>query len=190
MNSMTAIDTETGKTAAHPLLETWATNEPMRHVPPLAWIVKKVDVELRRRIELLYESYRALPSEDARHTPMEQELRLLCRAIERLGETAKHLRHNGQAPNDLANRIGWLLNHTVQCLNAVDPLLFGRRYPVQTHERSKAEPVYGALLLVMKHVDGLIELARALDPGLDERLLEGLVVLEHPVNEQTLRPIA
>jgi hypothetical protein len=187
---MSAIDTETEKTAAHPLLETWATNEPMRHVPALAWIVRKVDVDLRRRIELLYEPYRALAVDDPRHAPFEHELRLLCRAIERLGEAAKHLRHNGQPPNDLGNKLGWLLNHTVQSLNAVDPNLFGRRYPVQTHERSKAEPVYGALLSVMQHVDRLLDLARPLDPGLDERLLQGLVVLEHPVNEQTLQPIA
>jgi hypothetical protein len=162
----------------------------MRHIPALAWIVRKVDVELRRRIELLYEPYRALSFDDPRHGPIEHELRLLCRAIERLGEAAKHLRHNGQAPSDLGNRIGWTINHTIQSLNAVDPNLFGRRYPVQTHERSKGEPVYGALLVVMKHVDRLIELARALDPGLDEKLLHGLVVLEHPVDDQTLRPIA
>jgi hypothetical protein len=187
---MSAIETETEKRAAHPLLETWPQNERMRHIPALAWIVKKLDVELRRRIELAYESYRSLSYDDPRHAPMEHELRLICRAIERLGEAAKHLRHNGQAPNDLLNKIGWMINHTVQSLNTVDANLFGRRFPVQTHERSKGEPVYGALLAVMHHVERLVILARAIDPGLDEKLLQGLVVLEHPVDEQTAKPIA
>jgi hypothetical protein len=187
---MSAIETETGKPAAHSLLETWAQNERMRHIPSLAWVIHKVDVDLRRRIELAYESYRSLAFDDPRHAPIEHELRLICRAVERLGEAAKHLRHNGQAPSDLLNKIGWMINHTVQSLNAVDANLFGRRFPVQTHERSKGEPVYGALLAVMHHVERLIVLARAVDPDLDEKLLHGLVVLEHPVNDQTRRPIA
>ena len=187
---MSAIETETEKPAAHSLLETWAENERMRHIPSLAWVVHKVDVDLRRRIELAYESYRSLAFDDPRHAPIEHELRLICRAIERLGEAAKHLRHNGQPPNDLLNKVGWMINHTVQSLNAVDANLFGRRFPVQTHERSKGEPVYGALLAVMHHVERLIVLTRALDPDLDEKLLQGLVVLEHPVNEQTRQPIA
>ena len=83
-----------------------------------------------------------------------------------------------------------MINHTVQSLNAVDANLFGRRFPVQTHERSKGEPVYGALLAVMYHVERLIVLARPIDPDLDEKLLHGLVVLEQPVNDQTRRPIA
>jgi hypothetical protein len=187
---MSAIETESGKPATHSLMETWAQNEPMRHIPSLAWIVKKLDVELRRRIELAYEPYRSLSFDHPQHAALEHELRLICRAIERLGEAAKHLRHNGQPPNDLLNRIGWMINHTVQSLNAIDANLFGRRYPVQTHERSKGEPVYGALLAVMHHVERLVVLARTLDPGLDEKLLHGLVVLEHPVDEQTAKPIA
>jgi len=187
---MSTIETETGKPAAQSQLETWAGNEPMRHIPALDWIVKKLDVELRRRIELAYESYRSLSFDHPQHAPIEHELRLICRAVERLGEAAKHLRHNGQPPNDLLNRVGWTINHTVQSLAAVDGNLFGRRYPVQTHERSKGEPVYGALLAVMHHVDRLVVLARTIDPGLDEKLLHGLVVQEHPVDEQTARPIA
>lgn len=187
---MPATETETEKPAAHSLLETWAHNERMRHIPALAWIVWKLDVDLRRRIELAYESYRSLAFDDPRHAPIEHELRSICRAIERLGEAAKHLRHNGQPPSDLLNRIGWIINHTVQSLNAVDANLFGRRFPVQTHERSKGEPVYGALLAVMQHVERLLDLARRVDPGLDEKLLKGLVVLADPVDDRMLQPIA
>ena len=51
-------------------------------------------------------------------------------------------------------------------------------------------PLYAALLSVFCHIDRVITLARAIDPGIDERLLEGLVVLQNPVDDRMLRPIA
>jgi hypothetical protein len=187
---MSVIETETEKVATHSLLETWGLNEPMRHVPPLSWIISKLDVDLRRRMETLYAPYRALPSDDPHRSGIESELQALCRSLDRLAEAARHARNNGHPPQDLASRIPWSLQHAVTSLGTLDPTLFGRRFPVQTHERSKAEPVYGALLVVIQHVDRLLRQVRTIDPGIDEKLLEGLVVLEHPLGEQTRLPIA
>ena len=177
------------KPAAPVLLETWGQNERMRHVPSIGWIIDKLDGDIRRTIGKLRAPYASLPADDSRHAPLEGELRALCRAIDRLAEAAKHTRTNG-APAELGARIGWAIDHALSCLRSVDANLFGRRYPVQTHERSKAEPVYAALLVVIQHLHRLHPLVLAIDPDLDERLLEGLVRLETPVDDRMLQPIA
>ncbi|HKO59030.1 MAG TPA: hypothetical protein VJ276_24400, partial [Thermoanaerobaculia bacterium] len=133
--------------------------------------------------------YAALSFDDPRHAPLEAELRALCRSIDRLAESARHSRTNG-APGELGARLRWAIDHALSMLRSLDANLFGRRYPVQTHDRSRAEPLYAALLVVIQHLGRIHPLALAADPGLDERLLAGLVSLENPVDERMLQPIA
>lgn len=161
----------------------------MRHVPSIEWIVWKLDHDVRGRLGKLMTSFSALSSDDARRGPIETELRNVCRAVDRLAEAAKHTRANG-FPSELSNRIQWSLDHAVANLKNVDPTTFGRRYPFHLFERSRSEPLYGALLTVLSAVDRTLPLARAADPSLDERLMAGLVVLENPVDNRMLKPIA
>jgi len=175
--------------AAPKLLEAWGQNERMRHVPAIGWIVEKLEGDVRRCVGKLWGPYGTLPVDDPRHTRLEGEFRTLCRSIDRLAEAARHSRTNG-APAELGARIGWAIDHALSSLRSLDANLFGRRYPVQTHERSKAEPVYAALLVVLQHLGRLRPLVLEIDPDLDERLLEGLVRLETPVDDRMRQPIA
>jgi hypothetical protein len=184
MTSMLATDEEDAA-AGRSSMETWARNEPMRHVPSAEWMAWKVDQDLRRRIELLFGPYAKLPSDDARRGPLEQALRALCRAIDRLSESARHARNN-HPPHELGERIVWGLNQAVASLNSLDPHLIGRRYPFHSGERSKAEPLYGALLVVIQHVGRVLTLVRAVDADVDEHLLDGLVRLETPLRPQPI----
>src|SRR3954454_11680938 len=68
--------------------------------------------------------------------------------------------------------IPWALNHAASCLKTVDAHTFGRRNPVQTHERSKAEPLYAALLVVLHDLDKITPVIREIDPAIDEQLLQ------------------
>lgn len=178
------------KQPARPALETWAQNERMRHVPGVEWMIRKLDGELRRKVEKLLAPVQVLPANDPLRATIERELRALCAALDRVAGVAKHTRQNGHAPGDLSSRVGWAISHAVTNLRTVDPELFGRRFPFHTFERSKAEPLYGAFLTVIQIIDRIVALVRAVDLGLDERLLEGLVVLENPVDERMLKPIA
>jgi hypothetical protein len=175
---------------AHPLLETWSKNERMRHIPSIEWITQKLDRDVRKTVEQLWTSLAALAFDDPRRAAIEEEFRGICRAVDRLAEVARHTRGNNHPPNDLGERVRYAINHAVTNLNTVDANVFGRRFPFQTLERSKGEPLYGALLVVLHHVDRTKTLVRTVDRGLDERLLEGLVVLENPVDARMLRPIA
>jgi hypothetical protein len=169
--------------------ESWAQNEVMRHVPSIDWIARKLDGDVRRRIDLLWSPVASLSTSDPRWPACEGEFRALCAALDQLADLAKHIR-NTHAPADLATHISWALNHAASCLRTIDAQTFGRRFPVQTHERSKAEPLYAALLVVLQHVDRITTLVRELDADIDERLLAGLVHLDPPVDERMRTPIA
>lgn len=184
MTSMLA--TETAEAAAKaPITETWVKNERMRHIPQVPWMTWKLDSDLRRRIDLLVAPYEALPGDDPHRGGIDEELRALCRAIDRVTDVARPARH-AHPPHELRARITWGLNQAVTALHSLDADLIGRRFPFQTFERSKAEPLYGALLSVMQHVERLTTLVRAVAPGVDEQLLEGLVQLETPLRREPI----
>jgi hypothetical protein len=167
------------------LLEQWSENERMRHVPPISWILQKLDQDLRRRIEKLLVPYSDVASNDPRHHALDVELRALCRSLDRIAFVAGRGR-SGHPPNDLASKVRWALDHAIQNLTAADADLFGRRYPMQTFERSHAEPLWGALLGAIQHVHKLVDLVRDIEPDIDERMYEGLVVLNEPLRREPI----
>jgi hypothetical protein len=174
-------------TAARPsLLESHSHNERMRHIPALASMVQKLDVDLRRRIEKLWLPYSDLAASDPRHPALEAEIRALCRAIDRVGAIARHFRGNPHPPNDLGSRIHWTINQAVANLNASDAETFGKRLPFQTLERSSSEPLWAAMLSVIQHVQKLTPMIREIEPDIDERLYEGLVQLTEPMRREPL----
>lgn len=180
MTSTVATETPQVPAPAKPLLETWGKNERMRHIAPIPWIVDKLDHDLRRRIELVCATFDRLGGAEA-----EPALNSLCRALDRIADLAKHARppqHGG----DLTARIREALQNATANLRTVDDNLFGRRYPFQTHERSKAEPMIGALLSVINALQRAVAILRNADPGLDEQLLDGLVTLQTPLRAEPI----
>ncbi len=124
----------------------------MRHIPPLDWIIRKTDVELRERIHKLTAVFATLSSSDPRYSAIDAELRVLGGAIDRLADAVKPSRHNGNG-SDLSSRLDAALTQAVSSLRSLESTPFGRRCPFHTGERSKSEPVYSALLAVMCHVE-------------------------------------
>jgi hypothetical protein len=166
-------------------LEHWSDNERMRHVPPVSWLVRKLDEDVRHRLEKLLVPYSDVASNDPRHTALDTELRALCRALDRVAFVAGRGR-TGHPPNDLAAKVRWALDHAIQNVSATDADLFGRRYPMQTFERSNAEPLWGAVLTAIQHVQKLVDLVREIEPDIDERMYEGLVVLNEPLRREPI----
>ncbi|HUP49019.1 MAG TPA: hypothetical protein VNA04_09555 [Thermoanaerobaculia bacterium] len=160
----------------------------MRHVPSIDWMTWKVDTGLRGTIEKILRVFGAAGADDPRRGRLDEHLRYVCRTLDRLAGVAKPTRHNGQG--DLPQRLDAALSHAAATLRSLDGDLIGRRFPFHTFERSKAEPLYGALLLVMQAVERALAEARELDPLLDEQLLGPLVVIQNRVDERMLRPIA
>lgn len=179
------VATEIPHGGAPPSLESAGKNERMRHIPPAEWIIAKVDTDLRRRIDVLCASFTALDPADAHRPAAEAELTALCRALDRLADVAKHARHPSH-PADITVKVKEAMNHAVSSLRAMDASLFGRRAPFHTAERSKSEPLVAALLVVITSVNRATEILRVADPGLDERLLEGLVTLSEPLRVEAI----
>jgi hypothetical protein len=167
------------------MLEHWPENERMRHIPPLPWIIQKLDQDVRRRLEKLLVPYSDVGMADPRHAPLEAELRAFCRALDRVADVARRGR-NGHAPNEAAAKARWALDHAVQNLTAADAETFGRRYPFHTFERSNAEPLWGAMLSVLQHLQNLVPLVREIEPEIDERMYEGLVNLVEPLRRDPI----
>jgi hypothetical protein len=193
MNSMLATEAtqpDAAKAPAAPLQESWATNERMRHVPQVAWMLYRTDVVIRGVLEHLLNAFSRVAADDPRRAAFETGFMAVCRGLDRLADVARHSRQNGGGGGDVRHRLETALEHAVANLRSLDADLIGRRYPFQTFERSKAEPLYGALLMTMAAVDRLLPLGREADPGLDERLYVGLAVLQNPVDDRMLRPIA
>jgi hypothetical protein len=191
---MLATDTTSESHEPHPPqpthadahLEVWSQNDRMRHIPPMSVIIEKLDLDIRRRVDHLYHAFAALDLHDPRRPQLEGEFRALCKWIDRIGEIARRPRGHQHPPNDLGNRIGWAISHTVQSLHAADTDTWGRRLPFQTFERSNAEPLRAALLAVIHHVQRLQELIREIDPRIDEHLYEGLVQLREPLRSEPI----
>jgi hypothetical protein len=158
----------------------------MRHIPTIEWMLRKLDGDVRRRIEKLWLPYSDLAASDPRHPALEAELRALCRSIDRVADIAR--RHHGKQhpPNDLGGKIQWSLSHAVQNLHAADVETFGRRFPFHTFERSNAEPLWAAMLSVIQHVQKLTDLVREIEPEIDERLYEELVQLSEPLRREPI----
>jgi hypothetical protein len=153
----------------------------MRHIPPIGWISEKLDGDLRRRVEKLCAAL------EGRVTPeAENQLRALCRALDRVADSAKHIRSNGHGPNDALQKVRWSMNHAVSCVRLVDPVAFGRRGPFHHFEKSKAESLYGAFLIVIDHIHRLTDVLRTIEPAIDEHLCEGLVRLNEPLREEPI----
>ena len=169
-----------------PYLETWQSNDRMRHVPSAGWMLQKLDGDVRRRIALLLAPLAAVPADDSRRPPIDVALRAICRGLERISDVARPGRSAGHSPQDLPGKILWHLENAVSCLRSVDADLVGRRYPVQTFERSKAEPLYAALLMTIDAIERLTAVVRAIDPSIDERLYESLVNLQQPMEARPL----
>lgn len=166
-------------------LEQWSQNERMRHIPPVGWIIEKLEGDVRRKLEKLLLPWSDLPASDPRHGAIDNELRALCRALDRVADVAWR-NHRGHAPNDLAGKVRWSLEHAVQNLSATDAETFGRRYPFQTFERSNAEPLWGAMLSVLDHLQRVVPLIREIEPDIDERMYEGLVNLIEPLRREPM----
>ncbi|HYH08286.1 MAG TPA: hypothetical protein VEK11_14615 [Thermoanaerobaculia bacterium] len=188
---MLATEEPTSPSSDHPshpsLLEQWPQNERMRHIPSAAWMVQKLDGDLRRRIEKLWLPYSDLAASDPHHPALEAEFRALCRAIDRVAVIARH-HHRGQQhpPNELGSRMNWTINQAVASLHSADNDTFGKRLPFQTFERSNGEPLWAAMLGVIQHVQRLIPLIREIDPDIDDRLYEGLVQLQEPLRREPI----
>src|SRR5512141_1027518 len=101
------------------LLEQWADNPRMRHIPAVEWMIRKIDVELRQRLAILTAPLLAMPVDDPRRAPIEAELLLICKAADRVASAARASAKQTLQPPDLLGRTGAALSQAVTCLRTL-----------------------------------------------------------------------
>ncbi|MEO8216032.1 MAG: hypothetical protein ABI718_03010 [Acidobacteriota bacterium] len=169
-----------------------AAHTRMRHVPPLSFVMDKIDNDYRRRALLLYDAVFERSGNQASEALdiIAAEFASLCRCIERIGELTRHGRlHHGphETPRD---RIQRAIEFAMDGLKGTDGENFGRRETIHSFDKSDGETIYAALLVVGFHLRQLTEKAAVFDPDIYADLMAHSVVQRHPVNEEVLKPIA
>ena len=165
------------------------TDEVMRHVPPVEWTRGKLsDYEARagKLLGAVQQFSGSAPREAALRC--ETELLSLARSVERFTTVAGKSPHTGG--HDPKARVERAFHEAHAALRTADEARLTRRRHYTEVTRSPGELLWAALLVIGDHLTRATVAVSALDPDIYERLLEGLVVKEHPVNSETLQPIA
>lgn len=163
-------------------IEETGQTEEMRHIPPLSWFIETLDQQVRSRIETLYascfESGRTLDS--ATLNEVDTRFRQICRGLERLGEQARGRRWPANHESNLKVRLRSALGFAIESINSIDPAQFRRRNPVQLFERSRAECLYSAFLVILTELEKLVATVTTIDPDLPMKLTEPPYALPSP----------
>lgn len=159
----------------------------MRHVMPAEWIVRKLDDDLRHRLDVVLAPLSDLGPADPRRGTADAAVFALARSLERFCEVAKPHSSSHHPPHEAVARLRAALNSAVSAARNIDPSTYGRRAPFHNFDRSKSEAIYGCVLSVFSHYASVVDAIRTIDPSIDEPLLAGLVNLQQPFDP---RPMA
>ena len=152
-------------------METEDSTESMRHVPPAAELLRRVDEIYRKRMEAALAIYETA-SEDQRKT-LAPRLIAVARWLERVPESPKENRggHRGE-PNDPPTRTRAALQTAVEALHRIDTGRFGHRSPFHRFEQSGAERLYEAVLAAGYTLSILLDEMQKIDSDVWWRLLD------------------
>jgi len=142
-------------------LEQFGTTERMRHIPPVEDLIRRLDLEVRKTIRAIFE--RGSVEKPEISPEVESHLKRLCRSIERVAEIARHGKPMPSSPNtDTRGKLESATANAVGALSVLDRVHFTQRTPFNSFERSRAEMLHSAVLIVIKQTRELVdEVARS-----------------------------
>jgi hypothetical protein len=153
-------------------MEDPTTTDPMRHLPSLGGLIRKVDEGFRRRADLYYQSAfgSAHEDRDLEHE-IENKLRNFTRSLARFASTAG--RSAGPQEQDhLRVALETALNESVAALRSIDETRYGRRQPYNRFERSRWERIFSGYLEANCRLEELLPLVERLDADVRMKLME------------------
>lgn len=164
----------------------------MRHVPPLEWLLRKLD-DLHERVDKLvwaaFDAGREVTSDQREE--IERALRRVAKSLDCFAFIARRApAARSASSDDIRQYLDYAFSNASAAVRPFDAVSFNRRSSEVEFHRAPGEPLLGAVLVVGVRVRTAEQLVERVNPDIREMLLSRLVVLEHPVNEETLRPIA
>lgn len=146
----------------------------MRHVPPLAEIVERVDTRLRTIASIVaaaVESSRATAPADA--AAAEELLRGVVRWLERLADHNRHFRRTSTpADATVSARLQIAFDNAAGALRALDEKQFRRRSTLHSFDKSHGEGVFACVLAAGDILLRAADRASALDRDLFSKIYE------------------
>ena len=162
----------------------------MRHVPPVEYLIFKVDVDYRSRIEKLLRAYEEVCGrlDPEPRQALESGFTSLAVAIERLAELLRATRTFH--PDDIRGRIDTALANATHALLATSSDTFRNRAPLEQFERAVGEYALAAFLVIAVEVRSLSEAVGKVAPEVWEELLADTAAAELRAPREALQPIA
>ncbi|MGA7616586.1 MAG: hypothetical protein WBX15_15545 [Thermoanaerobaculia bacterium] len=151
-------------------LETNPTNEEMRQVPQLSFIVDKLRIDFRRRAEHLLHLLESIPPGDSAGSEIERHLTRIAEEIERIASIAGRARFRNDVP--LRQRVDRAFHAAIDSLSSLDSGSFRRRAAFHLMERSRGEVIFASVLVISFHFREALPLAMEIDPDSYEKLYE------------------
>ena len=150
-------------------LENRLQNEKMRHVPPIEFMLDRIEGDYARRLRILAETIEERQDAPERAEAESQTL-AACRWMIRAAECATHSKLNAHPSGSLRYVVGEFVRVTVEALHRIDGELFRRRMPFHRFERSEGEAVYLSFTAISFHIQRAVETVSRFDPAIHEKL--------------------
>jgi hypothetical protein len=167
-------------------MEDTATTDQMRHIPSLETVIRKVDEEFRRQIDLYYQSAFGSAHDDRElEHEIESRLRTFTRSLIRLAAAAGRS-ITPQERDHLRVALETALNESVGALRSIDVNLYGRRQPFNRFERSRWERIFSGYLEANCRLAELLPLIEKLDADVRMKLMDQRSPREMPLLEEAV----
>jgi hypothetical protein len=150
----------------------YADGEELRHIPPVATLIRWVEENLQRdalaSASVIFDSLDVPADVRGRAKAIATSI---CHWLDRPVEFA-HIHRAGSAGGDPTAALRQAFSSALEALRTLDAQSFRRKATHNTFDRSSSEQIYGALLIVGCRVRELVDLAASIDRDLRMRLNE------------------
>lgn len=154
----------------------------MRHVPPLTFILSRIEHEYGRRLGILAESLDRSEGGETKGRALDA-FHSACRWMLRAAECGSHRRLPFQAAVTATETAQRTIATALEELRKIDVDVFRKRMPYHRFQRSEGESVYSAFTAIPYFILRCAEEVAHFDGDIHEHLLA------HPVELERLGPM-
>jgi len=148
----------------------------MRHIPALSVLQELVRGDLRRRVDILWQSAHShnLPGLEENRKAIDHQLNAIAHWLDRIVDATHVTRRNGHHPSDLKGRLDAAFAQAGEALSMLRDDEYRRRVPFHHFDRSRSESIVGAFVVLGCKIEKAIELVEQIDPDIRFKVNESV----------------
>lgn len=158
------------------MTQTTTTPETMRHIPALSILQELIRGDFRRRVDILWQSAHShtLPGLEDSRRAVDHQLNAIAHWLDKLVDATRVARRSGHHPSDLKGRLDASFAQAGEALSMLRDEEYRRRSPFHHFDRSRAECIVGAFVVLGCKIDKAIELVEQIDPDIRFKVNENI----------------